>query len=112
MWQISATTAIDLVVLVGVALEVDFCALRHQALTTFAAAVLDDATTRLRLHARTESVLLLAAALGWLESPFHGWVVVIFLKNPNFRRGLAFYRFRPACQPSLASELLSLQTFH
>ena len=62
----------SLVVLVRVALEVELCPLRNQALATLAAAVLDDAATGLRLHARAETVLFLAAALRWLIRPFHG----------------------------------------
>ena len=61
-----------LVVLVGVALEVQLCPFRDQTLAPLAAAILDDTTTGLGLHARTESVLLLATALGWLVGAFHG----------------------------------------
>ena len=54
------------------ALEVELGSFWKEALATLAAAVLENSTTCLGSHAGTESVLLLAGALGRLVSHFHG----------------------------------------
>lgn len=60
------------VVLHRVALEVDLGSFWKEALATLAATVLEDTTSGFGGHAGTESVLLLASALGRLVSHFHG----------------------------------------
>ena len=60
------------VVLHRVALEVNLGSFWKKALATLTATVLEDAAASLIGHAGTESVLLLASALGRLVSHFHG----------------------------------------
>ena len=60
------------VVLHRMALEVDLGTLRKETLPTFTATALEDATSRFGSHASTETVLLLAGALGRLVCHFHG----------------------------------------
>ena len=60
------------VVLHRVALEVDLGSFWKEALATLAATAFEDPPTRFGGHAGTESVLLLASALGRLVSHFHG----------------------------------------
>jgi len=60
------------VVLHRVALEVDLGTFREEALATLTAAVLEDAAASFICHAGSETVLLLARALGRLVSHFHG----------------------------------------
>jgi len=69
------------VVLHRVALEVDLGSFWQEALATLAAAVLEDAASGFGGHAGTESVLLLASALGRLVSHFHGRKKVSFGKR-------------------------------
>lgn len=54
------------------ALEVNLGTLWNEALAALLATVLDDAATSFVRHACTETVLLLASALGRLISHFHG----------------------------------------
>ena len=64
----------------GVTLEVQLGTLRNETLTTLLAATADDVATGFGCHAGAESVLLLAAALGWLEGAFHdGFGKKVFL---------------------------------
>ena len=60
------------VVLHRVALEVNLGSFWKKALAAFAATVFEDAAASLGGHAGTESMLLLASALGRLVSNFHG----------------------------------------
>lgn len=60
------------VVLHRVALEVNLGSFWKKALATLAATVFEDAAASLSGHAGTESMLLLASALGRLVSHFHG----------------------------------------
>ena len=60
------------IVLHRVALEVDLGTLRKEALATFTTAAFDDAASSFGCHAGTETVLLLAGALGRLVCHFHG----------------------------------------
>lgn len=54
------------------ALEVDLGSFWKEALATLTATAFDDAAASLSGHAGTETVLLLAGALGRLVSHFHG----------------------------------------
>ena len=60
------------VVLHRMALEVNLGTLWKKALPTFTATVLKDAASCFGSHASTETVLLLAGALGRLVCHFHG----------------------------------------
>ena len=60
------------VVLLRVALEVNLRSFWKKALATLAATVFEDTAASLSGHAGTESMLLLASALGRLVSHFHG----------------------------------------
>lgn len=73
------------VVLHRMALEVNLGTLRKKALPTFTATALEDATSRFGSHASTETVLLLAGALGRLICHFHGRrKKVSFLKKSSY----------------------------
>ena len=62
----------SLCVLLNVAFEVDFSALRKEAFTTFLAAATKSVTTCFGAHACAEAVLAFTSALGWLIGAFHG----------------------------------------
>lgn len=59
-------------VLLNVAFEVDLSTFWQEALATFLTATTQNVTAGLGAHARAESVLTLAGALGWLVGAFHG----------------------------------------
>jgi len=59
------------VVLVGLALEMDFHALRQQTLASTLAAARENGAAIFGLHPRAEAKLLLASALGGLVGAFH-----------------------------------------
>ena len=67
------------------ALEVDLGTFREETPATFTATGFDDATASLSGHAGTETVLLLASALGRLVSHFHGRIKKVkCLKNRRY----------------------------
>ena len=58
-------------VLDGMALILQVCTFRNQALAAFAAAALDQITSGLGGHTCTKTVLVFASSLRWLVGPFH-----------------------------------------